>query len=694
MTQIDFHGGQSFRFGDCRPNPSRYPQGYASLKAAIDRLHEAGIAAGLHTYAFFIAKDCPWVTPVPDPRLASSATFTLAEDLSHDGDCLSVMESTESTSLTTGFFVRNSVTLRVDEELIVFSGVRREAPFGFTGCQRGALGTRATTHRAGAKVDQLKECFGLFVPDPETTLFTEVAAKTAEAFNECGFDMVYFDALDGEDILGGSQNGWHYGSKFVYEVWQRLKRPALMEMSTFHHHLWSVRSRYAAWDHPNRSHKAFIDLHCADNENSRRMFLPGELGWWALKSWSGPQVEPTFSDDIEYLMTKALATNTGFALMGIDPVSAQNVPALPRLATIIRRYEQLRHSGQVPDSIRDELRQPQKEFQLKGDLSSDWQFVPTEYAKHRVEDGSEPSCRWHVVNSFTRQPLKFRLQALMAAGPYEATQNIPVATFETATEFPIEGAQEHVASSLSIVPDPVRVGATSGSFSAENHRGRPTAAWTYREKVFDPPLDLSKHQALGLWIHGDGQGEILNFQLRSPEHLVGNLADHYVTVDFVGWRYFELIEPEGRRWSDYQWPYGNAYAIYRESIQHQQISRLGLWQNNLPIGHRTTCFLSPIKALPLVPTRLIDPTLRIGDTTLRLPVEIESGSYLEFFSPTDCKLYGPRGELIRTVVPQGDTVWLETGDNEIEFHCQASPGVRARAVVNVITQGEPLQAGP
>ena len=39
------------------------------------RINAAGISAGLHTYAFFIAKDCPWVTPVPDRRLASDATF-------------------------------------------------------------------------------------------------------------------------------------------------------------------------------------------------------------------------------------------------------------------------------------------------------------------------------------------------------------------------------------------------------------------------------------------------------------------------------------------------------------------------------------------------------------------------------------------------------------------------------------------
>lgn len=111
MTQIDFHGGTSFRFGDCRPNPQTYPRGFDSFKAVIDQLHAAGIAAGLHTYAFFIAKDCPWVTPVPDPRLAKDAVFTLAQPLTAEAVVVPVLESTEQMSTITGFFVRNSVAL-------------------------------------------------------------------------------------------------------------------------------------------------------------------------------------------------------------------------------------------------------------------------------------------------------------------------------------------------------------------------------------------------------------------------------------------------------------------------------------------------------------------------------------------------------------------------------------------------------
>ena len=46
INQIDFHGGNSFRFGDCRPNPETYPDGLASFKAVIDKLHASGILAG------------------------------------------------------------------------------------------------------------------------------------------------------------------------------------------------------------------------------------------------------------------------------------------------------------------------------------------------------------------------------------------------------------------------------------------------------------------------------------------------------------------------------------------------------------------------------------------------------------------------------------------------------------------------
>ncbi len=690
MTQIDFHGGSSFRFGDCRPNPETYPDGHASLKAVIDKLHAAGISAGLHTYAFFIDKNCPWVTPIPDPRLAKDATFTLAADLAEEADVVPVAESTAAMSAITGFFVRNSVTLQIDDELIVYRGVSKEAPFQFTGCQRGACGTRRSAHARGAKVHHLKECFGLFVPDPETTLFEEVAARTAETYNRCGFDMIYLDALDGEDILGGPENGWHYGSRFVFEIWKRLDRPALMEMSTFHHHLWCVRSRFCAWDHPTRSHKKFIDLHAADNERNRRMFMPGELGWWALKSWSGPQGEPTFSDTIEYLMTKALATDTGFALMGIDPDTVGTVPALPRLAEIIRRYEDLRHSGRVPEAVRARLAAPGEEFTLSGSLEEGWQFRPVRYARHKVQCVEPWSSRWTSVNPFAAQPLRVRIEALMAAGPYDDPANPTLADFTSADDFPQRAAAPGVTVDCRLVAEPVKVGPTSGRLSAASTLADRPGTWAMVGKTFGPPLNLSERQALGLWVHGDGQGAVLNVQLRSPTHLSHGIGDHYIVTDFTGWRYFELVEPEGERHADYRWPYGDIYSIYRESVNFGQVETLGLWLNHVPPGQTAACHLSPIRALPLVAAKLTNPAVSIGGRTVRFPVELPSGHYLEFRGLGDCKHYGPSGELVGEVAPEGDIPQLDPGENQVQFEAQTQPGLSPRAYVTVISEGEPL----
>ena len=691
MTQIDFHGGGSFRFGDCRPNPQTYPEGQKSFKAVIDKLHAAGIAAGLHTYAFFIAKDCPWVTPVPDPRLASDASFTLAADLAPDAAVVPVVESTAGVSAITGFNVRNSVTLRIDDELVTYTGAAKEPLFVFSGCQRGACGTRISAHAKGAKVYHLKECFGLFVPDPETTLLAEVAAHTAETINACGFDMMYLDALDGADVLGGEENRWHYSARFIYEIWKRLKKPVLTESSAFAHHEWCVRSRLGAWDHPNRSHKRFIDIHCTRNEQNRRMFLPSQLGWWALKTWTGPQGDPTFSDDIEYLMGKCLGADTGFSLMGIDPNSVRGTPALPRLGAIIRRYEELRHSGKVPESIKAQLRVPGDEFTLAGSLQEGWQFRPVQYAKHKVESAEAWSSQWKTTNKFAAQPLRLRIEALMAAGPYDGPGNPTLADFSAPGDFPQRAASPGVTADLKPSKDQIKVGAASGCYTATNTGQGGPGSWTKCEKTFDFSQNLSTHQALGLWVYGDGQGEVLNVQLKSPSHLVSGIGDHYMVVDFTGWRYFELIELEGERHADFQWPYGDIYSIYRTAVRLDSVETLGLWYNSLPPGKAATCYLSPIKALPLVSSKLVNPTVSIGGQAITFPVEIPSGHYLELIEAGNCKLYGVNGELVREVVPQGVIPVLQSGENEISFQTQTPPNLSPRARATVIALDQPIR---
>lgn len=696
LNQIDFHTGGSLRFGDCRPNPDLFPRGRESVKAVIDKLHAAGISAGLHTYAFFIDKKTPYVTPVPDPRLGKDAEFTLTEALPKDADRVPVNESTANMSTATAFFIRNSVTLQIDNELITYAGFAKEAPFAFTECKRGAYGTEAADHAAGAKVFHLKECFGLFTPDADSTLLSEVANNAAETFNECGFDMIYLDALDGEDILAGSENAWHYGSKFVFEIARRLNKPALFEMSTFHHHLWYVRARMGAWDHPSRAHKRFIDLHCAGNDSGRGMFLPMNLGWWAVKTWedglASIQTEPTFPDDIEYLMGKCLGYGYGISLMGVNPDNIGNIPAYQRLAPIFRQYEDLRHAGYFPEEIKARLRVPGDEFKLEQTPEGAWRFRPVQYVKHKVTAVDGVNNQWRCENRFAAQPARLRIQALMSAAAYDAPESKVIEDFSRPGDFTIKTAQPGIVSALTASADQVKTGTASGSFTASSERPEAPGAWTQIGKAQTPALNMAATPALGVWVYGDGKGELLNLQVCGSKHGgSGGVGDHYVRVDFTGWRYFELVEPEGGHINDFAWPYaGDAYGIYRENVDFGAIESFSLWYNELPPNGSVTCYVSPVKGLPLVKTKLIKPSVSVGGRTMTFPVEIESGSYLEYLGDGDCKLYGPKGELLQEVVPEGGALDLASGANDVAFTASAEPAASARAMVTMILQGEPL----
>jgi len=48
------------------------------------------------------------------------------------------------------------------------------------------------------------------------------------------------------------------------------------------------------------------------------------LGWWAVKTWTGPQGEPTFADDFEYLCGKAIGNNVNPLRFGWDVGAGAN----------------------------------------------------------------------------------------------------------------------------------------------------------------------------------------------------------------------------------------------------------------------------------------------------------------------------------------------------------------------------------
>ncbi len=699
VEQLDFHTGHSLRFGDYEPDPEMYPNGMESLKAVIDKLHAAGMMAGLHTYAQFIAKNTPWVTPVPHPDLAKDAFFTLAEPLSAEADTIVVSESTEGMSAVTGFQVRNSATIQVGDELITYAGVRKEPPYAFTGCTRGAHGTQAAAHPNGTEASHLVEVFGLFAPDGGSPLYNMVAERTAEVFNTCGFDMIYLDALDASDVFGGGEDAWYYSTKFVYALWERLERPAIMEMSTFHHHLWYVRSRMGAWDVPQRGAKRFIDIHTIANRSNRRMFLPGNLGWWMMKGWNGVQPERSFPDEFEYLLCKCIAADSGLSLLSYGPQEADSMSAeQKRLASIVKRYETLRRSDYFDEHVKERIGKLGEEFTLEQEPDDTWKFRPVDYARHKVA-GQAKGSSWTSNNRFGSQPLRLRIEALLDAAPYDAEEAVVLSTADPAAFGEIR-SNAGVAGALQ-TGGPCPSGEPSVVFAAENAGGPRHAAWTTASRTFEPLADVSD-KGLGLWVHGDGKGAVLNVQLRCPAHLSSGMSDHYVTLDFEGWRYVELVEPESYAIPEYEWPYcprrdrwdgggvnlmSFAYPVFHVWVFYDKIESLSLYLNNVPEGEQVKCAVGPIKSVPLRSVTLRNPTVTVNGETVVFPVILESGSYLELGDDGKYAVYDAKGHLADEGVLEGPAPLVKEGANVFAFAAQAEDGDDVRALVTVITQG-------
>ncbi len=697
IRQIDFHGGHSHRFGDCLPNPDLYPQGRRSLKAVIDRLHAAGIKAGLHTYAFFIDKRCPWVTPKPHPGLAKDVIMTLGASLGPTDTEIVIADMPEWLSTVTGFFVRNSVTVQIGDELITYSGISADRR-RLTGCTRGALGTRASAHPAGSPVGHLKECFGLFAPDGESSLLDEVAQASADTYNECGFDMIYLDALDGEDVLGGAEAGWYYGSKFVFTLFRKLRKPPIMEMSTFHHHLWYVRSRMGAWDHPVRSYRQFIDLHVNANRACDSMFLPAHLGWWAFIADDDPRKEPTFTEDIEYLCAKTAGHDCGISPMGVTPDTLKQSANLQRLGAVMRRWEELRLAHRFNAATRRKLSQPQQDFTLV-EIRERPALRPVSHQKHRLEWDGSGQVRALFDNPYRPQPLAFRLQVLWSADLSSGTarrtlidHSTPL-TLITNTEgvslrcLPTSATtpDQRQAIHLSLTTTPMTEQPKPAQYSPIEHGQRVVQPGRYAalRHIFGPPVDLSAWRGLGVWVRADASGTILNLQLRSPEHLSSGVADHYIDLHGTEWRYITLIEPEGDRIDGCRWPYGdNVYALYRELVDPAHVSSLTLWLTSLPNGGSVNCLLGPVDAVPLVRRTLDHPVVCVGDRSVELPFRITTGQYVECAPDGRCVLYSAAGDLIeQTRLP----AWLEVPAGRQEWRLQSptsAEGVRVQCTAH------------
>lgn len=426
-------------------NETRYPKGRESLKAVVDRLHEHDILVGMHTFVSKIAKRDPYVTPVPDKRLLRgvSASWrasdgpletTLAEAVAADATEVHVtgdLRHWPGSSVVADRYweggLDKHLEVTIGDEIVRYRSIGPEGVWNtFIDCERGAWGTEASAHPAGAEAYHVHVdgCINGYVIDQETDLMAEVAGRIADIFNYCGFDMVYFDG--GEDVDRRRFN--YYASNFQEQAVARFaKRPVIHMGTVMTHLLWHSFARSSTVDHyintlggaivggkapttwPNV--KEHIDRSVRYMLSVGQDMMPGELGWFGI--WpagtrtytaritpedaekyralgcdegpvelpgrentvmTGEMLSPTELritvaydglqlDEIEYLMCKSLGYDVPISLQA-DFGQMEAHVLTPEILTIVREYETMRLARAVPEATREMLQEMGTDFAL------------------------------------------------------------------------------------------------------------------------------------------------------------------------------------------------------------------------------------------------------------------------------------------------------------------------------------------
>ena len=685
FTNIHLHGWWT-TLGHYEPRKAYFPKGLDDMKATAERIRAAGLKPGFHTLTACISTTDPWVTPVPSPHLIASNSYTLSKPLSATDTTILVNEAPAAGHDLVWSYSCNGNALRVGNELIRYSGISRTAPYAFLECERGAFKTQATAHPKDAAVDYLQQRYLAFYPEPKSPLATELADRIAEVYNECGMEMIYFDGSEGmRSRYGVDAMRW--------AIFQRLDG-GVTEASQWGHNSWWFHSRLGAWDHPVWAMKPFHDEHIRLASRFRLSnLLEPQLGWWAPRGPSSV-ARGHFPDEMEYFAAKNLAIDGPMSIQGVHATGQPRNARMEEQLTILGWYERLRLARYFDESTLKRLREPGSEFRLRQSAEGSWRLTPTHLAKHRISAMGNGSERWVTESPFAKQPLRVRLEALYSVAPYNNAQATVLADFSDPRALNNRRNAASVSSQVELEMEDVKAGGRSLRIRATNSGDTSRGAWSQIGTTYEHPyFSMMPGDAMGLWVKGDGSGALLNIQVRSPREYHGCISDHYIDLDFVGWRYVELLlrERDAERLTDYAWPYsgaGGSHAVYRNAVDRAHISEVNLLLNEIPAAGQVDICLSPIRSLSSRKVELANPQLQIGATAVTFPVTLQSGQYIELEEMDDCVLYDERGELICRFRPHAETLpSLAKGSSSLRFDCVAPKDASARAEVTVVSLG-------
>ncbi|MCQ2390585.1 MAG: right-handed parallel beta-helix repeat-containing protein [Kiritimatiellae bacterium] len=610
-------------------NTNDFPKGLADMKAAVDKIHAAGLRAGLHTLTGCIDPRDPWIHPACSHDLMAWTTYTLAAPLTETSTELRVNEEPIAKHDVTFTYHGSGNAIRIGDEIVQYTGVRRTKPYAFTGITRGAFGTAKAYHAKGEAADYLQQRYIAFYPKPDSQLAKDLAAAIGHVYRTCGFDQIYCDGAEGM-MTPYAQAKMR---NLILSECTRDGRPCLTEDSAGGSGpaCWWFHSRVGAWDSTYWAPKRFHDFHVANMRRQlvrERDFREIQMGWWCPVTWS-PHARPHCVDEMEYYACKNTALDASMSIAGVNVARQSMTFGTARQMTVLGWYERFRRAGAFRRDLTQAFAEPRAEFRLRQDPDGEWRVARVEARGHRVH--SAAVARWQECFHDRPDNASLRVEALYAGEPHEGGNALTMIAAVTPDSLAVTGAPMRVTASVAREQDAEK-GAVI-AFSATNSSDSAVGAWAVAAQEYRPYRAIGSRRVVSFWVKGDGSGALLNVQVMTPREYGLCFSEHYVKLDFTGWRHMQMPfrETDAEEFCNHKWPYSGGYAeVFHRVINMNQVSAVKLYLNDVPPHGSATVRVTDVRLVPMCANDIpVGAVLAVNGQRLPIPFALRSGEFAE-----------------------------------------------------------------